>query len=197
MSATDTAPAFSARDVDDLAGPPPAPIEPPTPDLPPKPSKRPTTRAGRRAASAANQITKGKTTPDKGPKAPATPRKATLETRLTGQLVSIGTGVAVAGAMLSPAFQADGVLIVQNAGNVAKALDKVAQDQPQVKAALERMLTAGVWSGLATAMAPLVLGIAANHGMVPASVAAMLGAQAQVPEDQAPPGGGVESIHVA
>jgi hypothetical protein len=191
-TASDTAPAFSGRDVDDLAGPvklelpPPPPIDPPTPDAAPKVAKRPTTRAGRRAAAEANKLRNpGTAKADKSPKTQTLPRKATLETRLTGQLVGLGTVVSVTGGMFSPAFAADGILITEHAANVAKALDKVAQDQPQVKAALERMLTTGVWGGLIAAMMPLAVGIAANHGALPAGVAAMVGAQA-------PEAGGVD-----
>lgn len=172
---TDTAPGF--LDVPpDLA--PPAPAEP-TADLPPLPPppdakpKRPTTRAGRRAAAAA-KAAQGKT--DKAPKAAKpTPRKASLETRLTGSLVSLGTMVTAAGAMTMPALQLDGVALIQHAPAIAQALDKVAQNDPRVKEALERMLTAGTWSGLIAALLPLVLTIAANHGAIPPAIAGMLG----------------------
>lgn len=161
----------------DLTPPPPAE---PTADLPPVPPppdtkpKRPTTRAGRRAAAAA-KAAQGKT--DKAPKSKPAPRKASLETRLTGSLVSLGTMVTAAGAMTSPALQLDGVAVIQHAPDIAAALDKVAQNDPRVKEALERMLTAGTWSGLIAAMLPLVLTIAANHGAIPESIAGMLGVQ--------------------
>lgn len=152
-------------------------------DLPPRdtapkadtPPKRPTTRAGRQAAAAARKA-QGKT--DKAPKTgkPSAPRKASLETRLTGNLITLGTVIAATGGMTSPAVTADGVLICQHAPNVAAALDKIAKDDPRVAAALERMLTVGTWSGLVAAMLPLVLGIAANHGAIPPGIASLLGA---------------------
>lgn len=153
---------------------------PPDVALPPKPAedkapKRPTTRAGRAAAAAAKRAEKP-TKPDAKPKTSA-PRKSSLETRLTGSLVTLGTVVAATGGMVNPAVAADGVLITQHAANVAAALDKVAANDPRVKAALERMLTAGTWSGLIAAVLPLALGIAANHGAIPAHLAAMLGAE--------------------
>jgi hypothetical protein len=176
------------------------------PDLPPNPDakpdtapKRPTTRAGRKAASAARAAAKT-SKPDAKPKAAkATPRRAPLETRLTGSLVTLGTVVAATGSVTSPAIQADGVLICQHAPQVAAALDKVAKDDPRVAAALERMLTAGVWSGLIAAMLPLVVGIAANHGALPAHLATMLGAEAPEPEpapepNTSPPGPGPVGI---
>lgn len=161
---------------------PPAPIEdaPPAPvDLPPAPPapdvkpKRPTTRAGRRAASAANKAKKP-TGKDKKPTS-STPRKAALETRLTDNFVALGAVLAATGGMMSPALAADGLLITQHAASVSAALTKVADQQPAVKAALERMLTAGVYSGLVTAVLPLAIGIAGNHGMLPAGLVSALG----------------------
>lgn len=162
---------------------PPVSPEPPAPDT--APGKRPTTRAGRKAAAATKQAKAKAAGTDKAPTSKAAPRKASLETRLTGSLVTLGMVTAATGGMVSPAFAADGVLITQHAANIAAALDKVAQDQPQVKAALERMLTAGVWSGLVAAVLPLAVGMAANHGAIPPHFAAMLGAD--VPDLGTPP----------
>lgn len=170
---------------------PPAPTPPPAPDAKPK---RPTTRAARAAASAARQA-QGKT--DKAPKGktPATPRKSTLETRLTGSLVTLGTAITVAGSMTNPAVQADGVAVISHAPAIAAALDKVAANDPKVKAALERMLTAGVWSGLIAACVPLVLTIGANHGAIPASIVGLLGAAAE-PQAPAEPGAPAGSVGI-
>lgn len=173
----------------DTDAPPAPPVSPATPPADTAPSKRPTTRAARKAASAtkaAQRAATGKA--DTKPKTTSTPRKASLETRLTGSLVTLGTVTAVSGGMVSPAFAQDGVLITEHAASIAAALDKVAQDQPQVKAALERMLTAGVWSGLIAAMLPLVVGIAANHGAIPPHLAAMLGASVPEPAPAPAPG---------
>lgn len=161
--------------------------------LPPNPAKddapkRATTRAGRKAQAAANAARKSTKT-ESAPKSPkATPRRASLETRLTGSLVTLGTIVAGTGGMVSPAVQADGILIVEHAANVASALDKLAKDQPAVAAALERMMTAGAYSGIIAALLPLVVGIAANHGAIPPSLATMLGTAPPEPEQ---PGGPV------
>lgn len=158
---------------------PPLPPEPTTPDAAPA-KKRATTRAGRAAAAERAKLEKS-TKKDSTPKtAKATPRRASLETRLTGSLVTLGTMTAAAGGMVNEAFTADGILIVEHAESIAKALDKVAKDQPHVAAALERMLTAGVYSGLIAAMLPVVIGIAANHGALPQSVAGLLGAASDV-----------------
>jgi hypothetical protein len=161
---------------------PPAPPRPAEPDAAPR---RPTTRAGRKAAALARAATPKA---DKAPKAAkATPRRAPLEQRLSQNLVGLGTIVAGVGSAVSPAVTADGVLIVQSAPDIAAALDRIAKDDPRVAAALERMLTAGVWSGLITALVPLAVGIAANHGVLPASLVAILAGQAE-PAPEVPPG---------
>lgn len=146
-------------------------------DEPPADTKpiRPTTRAGRKAAAAARRAS-GK--PDSAPKAKTTtPRKASLESRLAGALVGMGTmltaGSALAG---SEALGQDGLVIIQHSANMAAAINKVADQDPRVKAALEKMLTAGVWSGVAMVMIPVVLAICGNHGIIPPQVAAMLAA---------------------
>lgn len=194
MSAADP---FALPDVAPGAAPAlPADALPPIPPAPDdiKPDtkpKRPTTRAGRQAAAAAAQAKKA-TKPDTKPKgAKAAPRRASLETRLSGSLVTLGTVVAATGSAVSPAVVNDGVLICTHAPNIAAALDKVAKDDPRVAAALERMLTAGVWSGLVAAVLPLAIGIAANHGAIPAHLAGLLGAEAPQAPEAAPaaPGG--------
>lgn len=163
----------------------PDPIAPTTPPVDQAPAagdtikpKRPTTRAERAAVSAANQAKKATASKpkDKGPAGKPAPRRASLETRLAGSIATMGTAVMVAGVATNEAVQKDGLLVVQHSGSIAAALDKVAKDDPKVAAALERMLTAGVWSGLIAALLPLGLGIAANHGMIPEHVMTMLGA---------------------
>lgn len=177
----DDAPAFSPATAASL---PPDVALPPAPPAPDDKPKRPTTRAGRRAAAAAKNVPgSGKDTKPKTTK--PTPRKASLETRLAANLAGLGTVVAISGGMVSPAFVQDGVLITTHSADVAKALAKVADDQPQVKAALETWLTAGVWSGLVSALLPLAVGIAGNHGAIPAHMAAMFAA----PVPEAPAGG--------
>lgn len=177
---TDTAPGQIAGAVPaDLVPPPPPAPEAPAPDVKPK---RPTTRAGRQAAAAARKAA-GTAKPDKAPKSSAPkPRKADLETRLTGTLTSLGLAVSASGAMSGKdAVQDDGVAIISHAPSIAEALAKVAKNDPRVAAALERMLTAGVWSGLIAATLPLVVTIGANHGAIPESVAGLLAGQAPEP----------------
>lgn len=144
-------------------------------DTPPAKPKRPTTRAGRKAAAAKKAATSAPKA-DAKPK-PATPRKSSLETRLAGSLTTIGMGVTAAGGMTSPAIQRDGILIIGNAPNIAKALADIAAGNPAVAANLERMLAAGTYAALFAALAPLVIGIGANHGVIPPHVAEMVGVE--------------------
>jgi hypothetical protein len=112
---------------------------------------------------------------DKAPRKTATAQKrastASLEKRLGGSLTTLGTFACLA----SPA---DGMVLIEGAPNLAAALSKLADENPKVKSNLERMLTAGAWSGVIAAVLPMAVSIAANHGMLPAPVAAMLRGQA-------------------
>lgn len=158
----------------------------PLPDTPPQDSKpnRPTTRAGRKAAAAARRANaSGK---DSAPKATkTTPRKATLESRLASALVSMG-GVVMAGAAVagSQPLQADGLVLIEHSANMAAAINKVADQDPRVKAALEKMLTAGVWSGVMAAMLPVLLAVAGNHGLVPPQLAGIFAVASGQPQPE-------------
>lgn len=176
MTTTDIAAELLDAEPDDFA-PQPAPDQPPADTKP----SRPTTRAGRKAAAAARRAnSSGK---DSAPRAAkTTPRKASLETRLSGAIVGMGTmltaGAAITG---SSALGQDGVVIIQHSADMAAAINKVADQDPRVKAALEKMLTAGVWSGVAMTMIPVVIAICGNHGVIPPQVAAMLGGMTAAP----------------
>jgi hypothetical protein len=125
---------------------------------------------------------------DKAPRATAstprsTARKSTtpnLEKRLGSSLTTLGT----LGCLVSPT---DGMVILQGVPALAAALAKLADENPAVRANLERMLTAGAWSGVIAAVVPMVIGIMANHGAMPPAMAAMFGA-APLPTD-----GGVDA----
>jgi hypothetical protein len=137
-----------------MDAPPPAP---PTSDSPPQ------KRRGRPPGSG-----------DKAPRksAAASTRKASvpnLEKRLGGSLTTLGTMAC----LVSPA---DGMTIIQGVPALSASLAKLAEENASVRANLERMLTAGAWSGVIAAVVPIAVGIAANHNLLPAHLAAMLGA---------------------
>lgn len=127
-----------------------------TPDAKPK-----RTRAKRTRAPRARADRKPRTTPSK-------PRATSLAKQLEEAIAGIGLLVYVVNS-------ADGALIMQGAPRQAAALDALAKENPAVRAALERLLRTSVYAGLAMAFAPTLLGIAANHGMVPPIVGALAG----------------------
>lgn len=97
---------------------------------------------------------------DAKPKTTRTTRTPKLETRLSTNIVTLGSFVALA-------HQGDGLAIVAGAPKLAEALAKAADENPRVRDGLERMMAAGVWSGVVTAVAAIAIPIAANHGLLP------------------------------
>lgn len=184
MTITEQGPQVSTDEPDDFGTPPMVDVTPETrPDSKPR---RPTTRAARKAAAEARKAAGASN--DSKPKVTKTaPRKASLENRLAGALVGMGTMLTAAAAVTgSEALGADGVVVIQHSANLAAAINKAADQDPRVKAALEKMLTAGVWSGVAMAVVPVALAIAGNHGAIPPQLAAMLsGPQPGMPSEQA------------
>lgn len=122
-------------------------------DQAPKRKRAPRKRAPRKRADAA----------------PRAPRAPALKGRIESFLVS-------AGALVLLFNPRDGQAIIAGAPKQAAALDQLAKENPAVKRALERMLTASVYGQLVAAFAPTVLTIAANHGAVPPIVAQLVGA---------------------
>lgn len=144
------------------------PMDAPAPP-PPAPDSPPAKRRGRPPGSG-----------DKAPrKSAAAPRKASvpnLEKRLGGSLTTLGTMAC----LVSPA---DGMAVIQGVPALAASLAKLAEENASVRSNLERMLTAGAWSGVIAAVVPIAVSIAGNHGLLPAHLAAMLGGQVPAPED--------------
>lgn len=127
-----------------------------TPPASPKRRGRPPKAAADKAPRATTRTARKSTTPN-------------LEKRLASSLTTLGT----LGCLVSPA---DGMVVVQGVPALAAALAKLADENPAVRANLERMLTAGAWSGVIAAVVPMVIGIMANHGAIPPAMAQMFGA---------------------
>lgn len=144
-----------ARDqADAIAAAEPAPA-----DAKPKRTRAPRKRAPRARAPKA----------DKAPRTPpATKRPTSLRAQLEESIAGIGLLVFVVN-------QADGQLIIAGAPKQARALDQLAKENPAVRGALERLLRTSTYAQLAMAFAPTLLGIAANHGLVPPMVGAIAG----------------------
>ena len=118
---------------------------------------------------------------DKAPKpdAPA-PRKGSLERRLAEQF-------AVFGLTVSAGDPICGQHIIQRAEPTARALDKLAQENPRIKALLESSMTGSTWFGAIGQLAMLALPIMAHHKMIPPGVAVQLFGQQFVPTSSHPP----------
>lgn len=101
---------------------------------------------------------------DRAPKpSPATGRKAPLQGRLQEAIGGMGVMIALVN-------EVDGLAIIQGAERLSTALDKAAQQSPAVRRTLEAVLTGGVWAEVAFASGAIIVPIALNHGLVPASI---------------------------
>lgn len=119
-----------------------------------------------------------KVEPKRGPGRPkGSTSIAKLRTGLIQQFTLIGIGVT--------AFNPyDGKVILTNAEGLADNLCKVAEQNPAVRRALEGLLVAGVWSGLALSAAAIAVPIMANHKLLPAQLALLMGADDPRQEQQ-------------
>lgn len=61
----------------------------------------------------------------------------------------------------------DAMIISMNSRQVAEAWAKVAEQDERVRRILETMISGGTWGGVVIAMLPMLLGILANHGLMP------------------------------
>lgn len=66
----------------------------------------------------------------------------------------------------NPALQADGYALAMHAPGLAEALNETAKAQPSVARALESIMKAGPYGAIIAAMVPLVMQLAANHGVM-------------------------------
>jgi hypothetical protein len=65
---------------------------------------------------------------------------------------------------------ADAATITNAAPSIAEALSDLANDQPQIAAVLDKVLKAGPYGALITAMVPMAMQLLTNHKVVPAGV---------------------------
>ncbi len=162
MTSTATRTADAPRDLDEAreqadaiaAAAEPGISSPPEPDAKPKRTRTRKPRPSRARTDRAPRATK--------------PRAAALRVQLEEAITGVGLLVFVVN-------QPDGQLIMAGAARQAAALDALAKENPAVRAALERLLRTSVYAGLAMAFAPTLLGIAANHNLVPPIVGAIAG----------------------
>lgn len=100
-----------------------------------------------------------------GKKSGKTPTKQSI----LGLISTIGTGV-----MLVNAY--DGQRVLENAENLADALHKAAKENPALRRALNAALQASTWGAVASATAPIIVPILANHRVLPPETATLFGA---------------------
>jgi hypothetical protein len=97
-------------------------------------------------------------------------RKTALKLRLTGALGVIGKA-------LSAFNEYDGKIVLENATELADALDQWARESPRVKKALEAALTVSTTGSVLGVAAAILIPILANHGLVPFHYAEVIGAE--------------------
>lgn len=74
--------------------------------------------------------------------------------------------------------QKDGMVILQNSAQMATAWAELARTNPHVAKVLKTMTQGSAWGGVAMATLPVVIGIMANHEMMPEELAVMTQPQA-------------------
>lgn len=94
-----------------------------------------------------------------------TPGKAQIE----GLLATIGIGVSMVNAY-------DGQRIMEGSADLAEKLHDLAKENPAIRRALNAALATSAWGAVASALAPIILPIAANHGLVAPELAVMVDA---------------------
>lgn len=87
----------------------------------------------------------------------------------------------------------DGRIIMEGADRLADALYNLAKESPAVRKALVAALAGSAWGQLGAALMPILLPIAANHGLVDSELVAKVGAP--VPDaTMTPPADGGASV---
>jgi hypothetical protein len=117
-----------------------------------------------------------------GPARPATAKKGAVDYRpgING-LLQIAAFPLALGGKVRPALALDAAAISIHGPGIADALNTIAQERPEVAAALDRILSVGPYGLLIGAVIPLVAQFATNHKKLPDSVAVSMGA---VPREQ-------------
>ncbi len=89
----------------------------------------------------------------------------------------VGIGALMGFGRRSEAAQADAMALSMYGPPLCDALGKVAEDNPRLAGALDRVMSAGPWAEVAEHLTPLGVQLAANHRVVPLELAQSLGAE--------------------
>lgn len=136
---------------------------------PGRPPKAPEAAPGAASSSAPPKTTKRRTaSPSPRPKAGTAESYA----KAVGDLLSLPVGIlgALGAARESPVLVADAAVIDMHGPAFAAAVGDLAMEMPPVAAILDRLTAAGPYAALLTAVAPIVLQLGANHGMIPVGI---------------------------
>lgn len=87
-------------------------------------------------------------------------RKRDLTQPLTEIYTTLGMGLT----FLNPA---DGILLIEHGENCAKSLNELAKTNSAVYSALDKLCTGGAMGAVMMAHAPIIMGIMANHDLMP------------------------------
>jgi len=134
-------------------------------------------------------------TTDKAPAAPRpSNRKRALKAPIQGMIGNIGL---VVSSLPGEKATIDGAVIIDGAEDLAIALDKWAKQSDRVYRTLEAMFEFSLGAEVVSAVAAIILPIAANHGLVPSEVMRKITAAPEhdfdlsdEPEDQPESGNG-------
>ena len=113
------------------------------------------------------------------------PRNKSLEAPLREMLFAIGGVWGTTEAFRDHADPTCGEVLQDQAPDIARALNAVAQDDPSVYLWLDRMMTGGGWGAVAFAVLPVAQAFAGNH-VLPAiqrRASARMGGAIEPPED--------------
>jgi len=97
------------------------------------------------------------------------PKPSGYRDSVLGLVQIVGLPLAAAGTK-NDVFLADLITLNATALGIADAVDQIAQTNPKVAAALDKLAEVGPFGLLIGAMAPLIIQGACNHGLVPAGV---------------------------
>lgn len=131
--------------------------------------------SGRRRAAAGPRAVPPPRKP--GPKRAPAKTQSPYVNAVAGPLQMLGAALVISAQQSgSAALLADAAAIGEHTPAIAQALADVADQDDRVAAVLDRLAQVGPWGAVITALIPLTLQIAANHGVAAAGVAgAMFG----------------------
>lgn len=121
----------------------------------------------RRAAAKSGTTTRRGPGRPRGSKNKTPPRNRSLEAPLREMLFAIGGVWGTTEAFRDHTDPTCGEVLQDQSGQIAKALNAVAQDDPNVYLWLDRMMTGGGWGAVAFAVLPVAQAFAGNH-VIPA-----------------------------